>query len=323
MAITRTDVLMRLERGVRANFLRGQKSYTNMRAPFTRETTSDGAFEQYSDMGSVPWPRQKSGVQGSGGQDARTGAEQTGNIGGGDNIVVYGGSEDAQLVFNLDWDIPIAIEHNAINDDRVGGLEEWARNSGQRFQQHMDYLCFAALNAGDSTAYGKVANGGAMFRNNHKSHSGTYDTAQSNIFAHALSLDNFETVRVAGSNLKDDYGQPLGYNHKLLIVPPALERTAAQITLNREAYDTSNRAINPYSGKIDGMTAPGGYLDATSWFLIDPSHFAKPIILQIRQAPELVTWDEHKTTPAVRYFKWTARYNVAYGDWRLALMGNS
>lgn len=321
--ITRTDILTRLERGVRAGFLRGSAEYKPMRAAFTRETGSDGAFEQYSDMGASPWPRQATGVLGSGGTDSRTGAQVTGSMGGGSNVVVWGGAESAQLIYNLDWDVTIGIEHNAINDDRIGGLEQWARNAGQRFQQHMDYLCFQALNAGDASTYGLAYDGQNFFSNSHADPGAEYTTAQDNLYALALSLDNFETVKVAGANFKDDRGQPAGYNHRLLIVPPELERTAAQIVTNREAYDTSNREINPYAGSVRGITAPGGYLDSTAWVLIDDSQVSKPITLQVRERPQLVWWDDQEHTPAVRYYKWISRYNVGYGDWRLALMGNS
>ena len=59
--ITRADIAAHLERGVRTGFLTGRQAYTPLRSAFVGNTTSDGAFESYTDMGNVPWPVQNAG----------------------------------------------------------------------------------------------------------------------------------------------------------------------------------------------------------------------------------------------------------------------
>jgi len=321
--ITRSDVLAHLERGMRVGFLAGKQQYVPQRSAFTSEPSSDGAFEIYGDLGAVPWPAQTGG-QGGGGTDGRTGQPSVGGLHEGGPITVLGGNEKGLVVYNQDWTVPIGIYHNAINDNRVGGLEEWARSAGARFEQHKDYLAFNALNAGEATTtYGAAYDTLAFFSASHVDKAAEYQTVQSNLNTLGLSLDNFETVRVAAAKLRDDRGQPMGLNHKLLIHAIDLERTAAQITDNVEDYGTTNRARNPYAGQILRLAAPGGWLDTTAWFLVDPTMPQKPIMLQVREAPQLVFWDDHSQGAGIRYYKWLARYAAAYGDWRLCVQGNS
>lgn len=321
--ITRTDVLAGLERGAKAGFLIGQKGYTPKRAAFCRDVPSDGAFELYVDQGAVPFPAQVGGQSGSS-TDARTGAPVVGGVHEGGPIVVLGGNQRSQIVYNNDWDIPIGIYHNAIEDNNVGSLEDWARSCAWRFEQHKDFLAFDALNQGATNTYGKAYDDVVFISASHFDKNAEYQTVQSNSNALALSLDNFETVKVAGSKIKDDRGQPLGLDHRLLIHAADLERTAAQITDNREDYGTTNRAMNPYSGSTRRLAAPGGYLDTTAWFMVDDSDpTQKPVKLQIRKVPDLVFWDDHSQGMGIRYYKWLARYAISYSDWRRLLQGNT
>lgn len=323
--ITRSDIAAHLEQSIRTGFLVGAKNYSPLRKAFTREAPSDGAFELYGDMGALPWPNQNSGKAGLGGTDARTGAPKVNSINAGEQVIVVGGEEKSLMVHNLDWEIVIGVTHNAINDDRAGDLESWARGASINFERHKDYLCFDALNNGAATTkYGACYNGLSFFNDAHIDPGALYQTGQDNAFAVALSLDNFETVKVAASKFRDGRGQPSGFTHSLLIVPPDLQRTAAQITGNLQDYGTADRAINPYAGEIQKLVAPGGWLDTTAWFLLDISQPQKPINLQMRKNPELIIWDDNAAGDGgVRYFKWHARYAVFYGDWRLAAQGNT
>lgn len=322
--ITRTDILKMLEYGVRTGFLRGQREYTPLRAAFVGEQPSAGAFETYADLGDVPWPRQNGGLLGSTGTDGTGHAQVTGGMSMGNPPTIMGTEERAMVVYNADWEITTAVSHNAINDARVGNLETWARDAARNFEKHMDYLSFSALNLGGGTTYGKCYDGQALFSGSHVDPRAEYTTAQNNAYTNVLSLDTFETVKVAGSKFKDSRGQPVGMTHNLLVVPPDLERSGYNITGNRDDYGTGNRALNPYSGSTRLLVAPGGWLDSSSWFIIDTSQTAKPLYLQMRQAAQLVQWDdENSPDGGVRYFKFHARYTIFYGDWRLAIQGNT
>lgn len=321
--ITRKDIAAHLERGIRTGFLVGARDYTPLRSAFVQEKPSDGAFEIYADMGAVGWPRQNAGNMGAGGSDARTGAQVVNQMNAGGGIQVTGGYENSLMVYNVDFEIVKAIEHNAIDDDRAGDLEGWARAASVQFERHKDYLAFDALNQGAATTYGYCYDGVTFIDANHADPGAIYSTVQDNEYALTLSPDNFETVRVGAAGFLDGDGKPVGLNHNLLIFPPALEREAYQITDNPFDSSTANRQANPYNGKIQPLEAPGGWLDATAWFLVDPNMPVKPLNLQIRKEPGLVIWDDETQGSGIRYFKLHARYAMSYGDWRLCVQGNT
>ncbi len=321
--ITRKDILAHLERGVRTEFLLGSKGYVQKRAAFCQDKTSDGAFEDYVALGAAPWPVQNAGALGSGGTMAETGARKTGRINEGESITIVGTEEQAIRVYNADFQVAIGITHNAINDDRTGKLMDWARGAGQNFQKHMDFLAFDSLEKGDGTTYGVAYDGLNFFSNSHVDPGAQYTTVQDNLNGATLSLDNFTTVKIAASKYLDSRGYPVGLTPDLLIVPVDLEYTAAQICTNPEAYDTTSREKNAYSGQIRYIVAPGAWLNTTAWFLIASGEIEKPVAIQDRQKPELVQWDDESQGSGVRYFKWTARYQPFYQDWRVATMGNT
>ena len=115
----------------------------------------------------------------------------------------------------------------------------------------------------------------------------------------------------------------MNYNYDLLVTAPALERVGANIIGNPQAYDTANREINPYAGKTNMIVHPN--LDSTAWILVASSAPVKPIVIAMREQPNLQSaWFDPETADGgTYYFKYFARYNWFYGDWRTAIMGNT
>jgi phage major head subunit gpT-like protein len=328
MTIVPSDISSRLQYGVRQGFLAGMKNYESRRGMFVRETTSTGAFETYSDMGASPWPVQNGGQTGPGADDGHI--EVSGGLQLGQGPTILGAEERALRIYNRGWDIPVKISQNALDDDRVEDLMAWARRAGRRFEQHKDYLAFNMLNiAAASTAatatYGFCYDGLPLVSASHVYPRAEYTTAQDNENTLTLTLANYDTVVVAGSNFKDSRGIPLGLSHDLLIVPPALRVAAAQIKKNLEDSSTANRAMNAYAGTGDVIEAPGGWLDATAWFVVDASDpDTRPVIMQTRQEPTLLTaFDPEGPDGGTHLFRWVARYTVAPGEWAMILQGNT
>lgn len=231
--------------------------------------------------------------------------------------------EKTMTITPKDWEITVHISHNAVKDDQTGTLERKCRAAGENFQLHISNLAFAALNAGDATTYGLCYDGLYFYSNSHVDKGAAYSTVQDNLNGSTLSIDNFETVRVAASQFRQDQGEFVGYNHDLLVVPPALERLAANITNNPFAYDTANREMNPYAGSIKYLVSP--QLDSTAWILVASGASVKPILIAMREQPNLQSaWFDPEAGDGGMYnFKFYARYNHFYGDWRVATMGNS
>lgn len=232
--------------------------------------------------------------------------------------------EKKLTVTPLDWDITVGISHNAVKDDQTGVLDRKVRNAGANFQKHIALQAFKALNDGDATTnFGAGYDGLAMFSNSHVDKGAAYTTAQDNLDALTLNLDNFETVRVKANKTREDQGEFTGYDYNLLVVAPELERAAANICNNKESYDTANREMNPYAGQLKYIVSPK--LDSTAWVLVASAEPIKPIIVAMRETPNLqAAWfDPLGSDGGMYYFKFYARYNHFYGDWRTAYMGNS
>lgn len=224
----------------------------------------------------------------------------------------------------LDWDITVDISYNAVKDDQTGELERKVRSAGENFRLDMAQKAFKALNDGDATTnFGAGYDGLAMFSNSHVDKGAAYTTLQDNLDSLALSLTNFETVRVKAMTTRDDQGNFCDYNYDLLVVSPADERAAAQIADNREDATTANRAINPYQGKLKYVVST--QFDSGAWVLAASSQTIKPVLIAVRELPNLqAAWfDPNTPDGGTYYFKFYARYNHFYGDWRTAYMGKS
>lgn len=224
----------------------------------------------------------------------------------------------------LDWDITVDISYNAVQDDQTGELDRKVRAAGLNFRLDMAQKAFQALNDGDATTnFGACYDGGAFYANAHIDNGAAYQTGQDNLDSLALSLTNFETVRVKAMNARDDQGNFTDFNYDLLVVSPADERAAAQICENREDSTTANRAINPYAGKLKYVVST--QFDSGAWVLVASSAPVKPILIAVRETPSLqAAWfDPNAADGGKYYFKFYGRYNHYYGDWRLAWMGKS
>lgn len=231
--------------------------------------------------------------------------------------------EKVLTVTPKDWEITVGVSYNAVKDDQTGSLERKARAAGENFPLHMSNEAFKALNGGDGTTYGLCYDGQEFFDLDHVDKGAEYQTNQDNEYDLALTIDNFETVRVAAGAFRNDQGEFTNYNYNLLVVPPAYERIAAQITGNPQAYDTANRETNPYSGITRHIVS--AQFDSTAWVLVASGMSIKPILIVVREQPNLQSawFDPEQADGGMYYFKFYARYNHFYGNWRLAIMGDS
>jgi len=222
-----------------------------------------------------------------------------------------------------DWEIVVWISQNAIDDDRTGDLQRKVKGAGTNFQRHINKRVFQVLNAGDSQTYGACYDSQDFFDSDHADAGAAYQTSQDNENALTLSIDNFETVFVAAQAFKNDQGENVEYQYDLLVINPANERVAVQICKNENSYDTGNREKNPYAGEITYIKS--AELDSTAWHLIASNEGIKPIIVAMRKQPQLQdAWFDPVAADGGRhYFKFFARYEMYYGDWRLASQGNT
>lgn len=230
--------------------------------------------------------------------------------------------EKSKSVQPEDWYLTLHITQNDLDDDQTGTLMTNFQNIMPAFQRHINARVFTVLNAGDGTTYGTGPDGLSLFNNAHIWKGAKYSTAQDNLQGNVLSLDNFNTAWVTARLFRDDFGNFLNANYNLLIVNPTLNLIAANITGNRESYDTGNREMNPYSG-TSYITVPE--FDTTAWVLVAENEMAKPMFVAVRKRPQLLNmwYDSQTEDGGTHYFQYHGRYVVDYGDWPYAIMGNS
>lgn len=224
----------------------------------------------------------------------------------------------------VDWDITVWISYNAVADDQTGVLERRVKNAVMNFDKHVNKLVFDAINSGGSIgSYGATYDGLALFSASHADKGAAYSTAQSNVNTLSLTVANFDTVYASASLYKDDQGEEIGVVPNLMIVPPAQKYNAAQVAANERVAGTANNDINPYNGEISYIVVP--WMDSTSWYLVSANEDSKPLMVVMRERPNLQSawFDPAKPDGGHYYFKYFARYQVAYGDWRLITQGNT
>lgn len=286
-----------LVQGARAGFLDGVTKDNPMWQKVAMPYRLDGKDSELVNVGAMPMPTRSKGR----------------------GLTVQSFIEKSMRLAAVDWDITVGVSYNAVADDRIGDLERNARGAGSSFNLHTNKIVFDALNKGDTNAYGLCYDGATMFSNSHiDPGAAAYQIAQDNFHALSLSLDNFETVYTAASLFRNDQGEFTGIVPDLLVVPPALMRLAAQITGNSNAYDTANHETNPYAGLMSYMVVP--WMDATAWSLTCSKYDVKPLVLVMREEPGLQSswFDAAADDGGMYYFKFYGRYDVRYGDWRLA-----
>jgi len=115
----------------------------------------------------------------------------------------------------------------------------------------------------------------------------------------ALGLAGLTAAAVAFAQFKDDDGQYIGHDARILLTPVALQATAGQLFNSTEIRDnTTNRQYpvsNPHAGKYRPESSR--YLDAassTAWYLLaDPAELAaiEVAFLNGQQSPTIETVD--------------------------------
>jgi len=233
--------------------------------------------------------------------------------------------EKSLTVKPRDWSLYVWISYNALQDDQTGTLNQKVRSAGRNFQRHLNNRVFTVLDAGDASTYGLCYDGLSFFNDSHVDKGASYTTTQDNNLANNFSADNFETAYVAAENFKDDQGEETGYNYNLIVTSPALRREAGQISTNPMLYDaaaTTNQT-NPWAGKVDLIVSPK--MGAAAYVLIAGSEATKPLGVVMREQPNLQdAWFDPKQPGGGHYiFKFYARYECVYLDWRMAIMGQT
>lgn len=298
------NVPKHLVAGARTGFIKAASDASKLMSGrnFAMELASTKNEEQMVDLGEAPMPREESKGLGSVPRDF---------------------IEKQLLIKPKNWETTVWISWNADKDDQTKTLRRKVTSAGQQFERAINKRIFQTLNGGDAATFGLCYDGQFFFDSDHSDAGAEYQTAQDNVSALALSPTNFETVWAASRIFRDDQGEFPSHEYNLIVTDPTSRSLAFNIAKNVKVAGTGNNDLNPFAGEIEVITSP--YMDTGSWVLASQSPASKPLILLMREAPHLQhAWFDPQAPDGGRwYFKFYARYNVAYGDWRLAHMGKS
>lgn len=228
-------------------------------------------------------------------------------------------------ITNEKYELTLRVPLEDFEDDQLGIHAATVDDMGQQAALWPDDLVFAALKAGE-TELGY--DGVAFFSNSHSLAGNAID----NLFAStALTADNYAAVRQEMMEWTGEDGESLRVMPNLIVVPPALERTALEIVQSRsiaKVFGSSTAATaidNVYAGSAQVLvlpqlsTAAGG--SDSAWYLMDVSRPIKPLIFQQRMAPtfmQLTRDSEHAFMEDEVMYGIRARGAAGFGPFWLA-----
>lgn len=200
-------------------------------------------------------------------------------------------------IVNKDWELTVEVDRNDILDDNLGVYSPIVSSMGVQARLWPDYRCAEVLQLGTSLL---AFDGQPFFSDSHPINiddaaAGTYDN---NFAGTALTAANYNTVRSTMISYLGRDGKTLNVRPTLLIVPPQLEQTARQI-LNADftapaAAFGQNAAggfqSNVLKGSAELLVVPQLSNEPTTWYLLDTSKPVKPMVWQLRKAPELIPY---------------------------------
>ena len=206
---------------------------------------------------------------------------------------------------NKDFEDTVGIDRNDIEDDNLamyGGIAGALGEAAALWPQQL--LATALKNGAASTVL--AYDGQPFFNASHPiSPNGLVSGTYSNLFTSmALTPANYETGRASMMAYTGEDGESLGVVPTALIVPPALGPTARRIV---EAEIVINAAGTAAGSNVNKGTArvieiPELNTDPTTWYLADLSKGIKPLVWQLRKAPNFVALTS-PTDPNVFFHK--------------------
>lgn len=197
---------------------------------------------------------------------------------------------------NKDYEASLEIPRNKIEDDQFGIYGNSAEGLGWAAKVWPDDLVIAALKAGTTAL---CFDGQPFFNASHpvKFGDSSMGTFSNNLTGTALTAPNFAAARAAMMAYKDENGDALRINPRLLVVPPALEATARQILQAENIAPAGafgqNAAggfqTNVMKGTADLHVAQELAGQDTTWYLMDVSKPIKPLVFQKRKDPQFAS----------------------------------
>lgn len=222
---------------------------------------------------------------------------------------------------NLSYEGTIEVDRETIEDDKYGMIAPRIRGLAGRALKHMDRMTVDKLDAGATDLAYDAA---AFFADSRTiGDSATIDNLldgnYSSTTAEVLAALNAAYIKML--NFTDDHGEKMGLVPDTIIAAPGvalliqealLPSVAGTVRPMRNIFDPARIFASPW---IDA--------DAKDWYILCTTAEVKPLIFQLRKAPEFVALDDPKSDHVFknRTFLYGVddRFVVGYGDPRTAI----
>ena len=212
---------------------------------------------------------------------------------------------------NKDFELTVGIDRNAIEDDKIGLYNTSVEMLGHSAAMHPDKLVFGLLKDGFTE---RCFDGKAFFSSEHE----IGEKKVSNKGTAKLSLDAYIAARSGMMSLTNSKCESLNLVPNLLVVPPALEKAAMDIT---EA-DFINGTRNTMKGTAKPLVVPQLAGKDTAWFLMCTTMPVKPLIYQQRKKAKFVSktneTDDNVFMSKRFIYGVDSRGNAGFGFWQMA-----
>lgn len=225
---------------------------------------------------------------------------------------------------NKHYEATLEVDRDTMEDDRLGLIMPRVQQLGMEAPRFQDQQVIESLLNG--AVAGNVSYDGATFYN--ASHVVGTQAGQANTLSgtgvtlSALQTD-FGAAKAAMRKFKDSRGRQMNIVPDFVLAPPDIEQVFRQL-LNATFIPSGSVGSmqNTFVGQADLGTSP--YLtDVNDWHLLATRYPVKPLIFQLRKAPEFVSLDRVDD-----YFVFNSRkfrYGVdgrwinGYGFWEMAV----
>lgn len=228
-------------------------------------------------------------------------------------------SEHSYTIRNKSYEGTVELDRDDIEDDNLGmfvsatipGLAEAVR----KFPEKLMVQMLQSNSANGPTAF----DGLPLFDENHPCFDSA-GTVYSNKRTLALNATNLALMIADASDIVGEDGEPLEVDYTHLIVPKQLEFTAKQIlqsanyaSLISGEGSAAVQIDNVMKGALDIIVSPKLNNDPTRFYLADLSKPIKPLIRQVRRAPEFVSRDDPKDPKVFDLRKYTYGVDLREG----------
>lgn len=223
--------------------------------------------------------------------------------------------EHGYSIRNRKFETSVAVPRDRIEDDSYGIYAPMMQKMGESAGLWPETLIFQLLLSGFTT---KCYDGQSFFATTHP----VGKKKVSNRSNKPLTAASYSEARTAMMSLTNDEGVPLNIIPNLLVVPPALEGIARSILKNDLVADGSTTVSNPWKDTAEILVVPQLASKPKAWYLMQNNGVLKPLIWQLRKAPEFQGMVDPNSEIVFKTDKFVygvnARGNAGFGFWQQA-----